>query len=203
VACNTASAIALPELAGGLSVPAVGVILPGVEAALRASRCRRVGVVGTEATIASGAYRHALRQKEPDLEVHERACPLFVPLAEEGWLRGEVPELAARHYLRDLIEAGIDTLILGCTHYPMLKAVIGQVAGAGITLVDSAEETARETQRTLAQRGLDRPPGTGGRCEIFVSDAARRFAEVGSAFLGEELTQITTVDQGDLPWYER
>lgn len=203
VACNTASAIALPQLGGTLRVPTVGVILPGVEAALRVTRRRRIGVVGTEATIGSGAYRRALTERDAALEVTSRACPLLVPLAEEGWVLGEVPELAARHYLEPLVGAGIDTLILGCTHYPMLKAVLGQVAGPEITLVDSAEETAHETRRMLDRLDLKASRETGGGCEVFVSDAARRFAEVGSAFLGEELHQITTVDQGDLPWYER
>ena len=203
VACNTASAIALPQLTGSLRVRTVGVILPGVEAALRVTRRRRIGVVGTEATIGSGAYHRALTERDASLEVTSRACPFFVPLAEEGWVLGEVPELVARHYLEPLVEAGIDTLILGCTHYPMLKTVLGQVAGPEITLVDSAEETALETRRMLSQLDMKAPRDAGGGCEVFVSDAARRFAEVGSAFLGEELRRITTVDQGDLPWYER
>lgn len=203
VACNTASAIALPVLKESVRMPMLGVILPGVAAALRISRNRRVGVVGTEATIGSGAYETELRKADQELFVVQQACPLFVPLAEEGWVEGEVPQRAAHHYLDPLVHEGIDTLILGCTHYPMLRGVISHVVGQSIRLVDSAQETARETAALLARTGLANPREQGGRCHVFVSDTAQRFEAIGSAFLGEPLGSVTVVDQGDLPWYER
>ncbi|MCK4304179.1 MAG: glutamate racemase [Candidatus Eisenbacteria sp.] len=203
VACNTASAIALPVLQETVSVPMIGVILPGVAAALKASRSRRVGVVGTEATIGSGAYERALRKADGELFIAQQSCPLFVPLAEEGWVDGDVPHLVAHHYLDPVMRDGIDTLILGCTHYPMLRNVISQVVGASIRLVDSAEETARETAALLRRTGAENPRAHGGICRVFVSDTAQRFESIGSAFLGEQLESVTVVDQSDLPWYER
>lgn len=202
VACNTASAIGLPALQDSLRLPMLGVIEPGVSAALAATSSRRVGVAGTEATVRSGAYERCLRAADPGVTVVQRACPLFVPLAEEGWVEGEVPRLVARQYLQPVVAAGIDTLILGCTHYPMLRGVIAEVVGPGIRLVDSAEETAGATARLLEHLGLARP-GRSGACHVFVTDTAQRFAAIGSAFLGEQLGEVTVVDQGDLPWYER
>jgi glutamate racemase len=202
VACNTASAIALPELRASLRLPMLGVIEPGVAAALAVTRTRTVGVVGTAATTASGAYDRCLRASDPGITVVQSACPLFVPLAEEGWVVGEVPRLVARQYLAPLIAAGIDTLILGCTHYPMLRGVIADVLGPTILLVDSAEETAAATAGLLERLGLARTE-PGGTCRVFVTDSAQRFTTVGGAFLGGRLDAVTVVDQSDLPWYER
>lgn len=203
VACNTASAVALPRLSGEFDLPVIGVIRPGVRAALAASRQGRIGVIGTEATIASGAYREGLRAGREGLEVYERACPLFVPLAEEGWTTGALPALAARTYLEPLLREKIDALILGCTHYPLLREVIAEVVGPDVTLVDSAEETARETSAILARANLAAPGGARGVCRVFVSDRPQRFEQIGAAFLGEPLERVAVVDQGDLPWYER
>jgi glutamate racemase len=203
VACNTASAVALPVLAAALPMPVVGVIEPGARAAARRSRGRRIGVIGTEGTIASGAYRRALERLGGPLEVFEQPCPLFVPLAEEGWTEGEVPRLAARRYLEPLLARRIDTLILGCTHYPLLRGVIAEVAGPAVDLVDSGEETAGETADRLASLGMARPGSERGRCTVFVTDRPQRFREIGAAFLGEPLETVTLVDQSDLPWYER
>lgn len=203
VACNTASALALPVLKDSLSVPCVGVILPGVAAALRSSRSGPIGVVGTEATIGSGAYKTALEREVPGLTVIQIPCPLFVPLAEEGWTEGEIPERVARHYLTPLLAHEITTLILGCTHYPMLRDVIAQVAGTQIDLVDSAEETSRETAAMLQQLSLLNPQSQPGYLQAFVSDSVERFKRIGSAFLGESLDSAAIVDQSDLPWYER
>jgi glutamate racemase len=203
VACNTASAVALPHLESELAIPMIGVIHPGVRAAIHRSRGGRIGVIGTEGTVASGAYRRALEESGHAVEIHERACPLFVPLVEEGWTEGDVPLRVARTYLAPLLEQGIDTLILGCTHYPLLRGVIREIAGGGVELVDSADETARETAAQLRRLGLTQSRASGGRCRVFVSDRPRRFAEIGAAFLGEALDSVTLVDQGDLPWYER
>src|SRR5215472_10192726 len=149
VACNTASSVALDALATRLTVPVVGVIEPGARAATARSRTGRVGVIGTEATISSGAYTRALRALRPGIEIYSRPCPLFVPLAEEGWLDGPIPRGVAETYLASLCKSGIDTLVLGCTHYPLLRPVIGAVVGEGVTLVDSAEETARAVAALL------------------------------------------------------
>jgi len=211
VACNTASALALPVLAGSLPMPAVGVIEPGVKAARERTRNRRIGVIGTEGTVRSGAYRRTLEQgAEPARHeaadavlVFEQACPLFVPLAEEGWTEGEVPRLAAQRYLAPLLAHEIDTLILGCTHYPLLRGVIAEVAGPGVALVDSGDETARVTQARLEALGLARRGSARGRCTVYVTDRPQRFREIGAAFLGEPLESVAVVDQSDLPWYER
>jgi len=217
VACNTASALALPVLAGSLPMPAIGVIEPGVKAAMSRTRNRRIGVIGTEGTVRSGAYRRALEQdvdprpgestpagRAPGpLRVFEQACPLFVPLAEEGWTEGEVPRLAAQRYLAPLLAHEIDTLILGCTHYPLLRGVIAEVAGPSVALVDSGAETACMTQARLEALGLARRGPERGRCTVFVTDRPQRFREIGTAFLGEPLESVEVVDQSDLPWYER
>lgn len=210
VACNTASALALPVLAGALPMPAVGVIEPGVRAARERSRNRRIGVIGTEGTVRSGAYRKALVEDAgPESGasgaplVFEQACPLFVPLAEEGWTEGELPRLAAQRYLAPLLAQEIDTLILGCTHYPLLRGVIAEVTGPSVTLVDSGAETARVTQARLEALGLARRGPERGRCTVYVTDRPQRFREIGAAFLGETLESVTVVDQSDLPWYER
>src|SRR5713101_226378 len=144
VACNTASAVEL-----------------GARAAAARTRNQRVGVIGTDATIASGAYTHALRALRPGLEIYTRPCPLLVALAEEGWVEGPIPQSVVETYLATLQKSGIDTLVLGCTHYPLLKAVIGEVMGVRVTLVDSADETARAVAELLEARGLARRQGGG------------------------------------------
>jgi glutamate racemase len=203
VACNTASALALPVLEESLNIPCVGVILPGVAAALRSNRGGPIGVVGTEATIGSGAYKNGLEAKAPRISVVQNPCPLFVPLAEEGWTEGEIPEKVARHYLAPLLAHHIDTLILGCTHYPMLRDVISHVVGDEIQLVDSAEETSRATAAMLGSLSLLNPQQDTGKLQAYVSDSVERFKRIGGAFLGESLDSAAIVDQGDLPWYER
>jgi glutamate racemase len=203
VACNSASAVALPELEDAFDVPLVGVIVPGVAAAQERSQRRRIGVIGTAATIKSGAYRRGLEAANPAPEVFERACPLFVPLAEEGWTAGEVPRLAAHQYLDPLLAERIDALILGCTHYPLLREVIAEVAGEGVTLIDSGEEAARRTAAVLAEGDLANPRSAGGGCTVYVSDRPRDVERIGSAFLGERLDSVTLIDQSEVPWYER
>src|SRR5213594_1500106 len=161
VACNTASSVALDALAGRYPVPVVGVIEPGARAAAARTRNGRVGVIGTEATIASGAYTHALRALRPGLEIYTRPCPLLVPLAEEGWVEGPIPRGVVETYLASMQKSGVDTLVLGCTHYPLLKPVVAEVMGEKVGLVDSAEETTREVAALLEARGLARRRGTG------------------------------------------
>jgi len=193
VACNTSSAVALPTLESRYDVPVVGVIMPGARAAVARSRNRRVGVIATERTIASGAYQQALRALDPGLEIYTRACPLLVPLAEEGWVDGDVPRSVVETYLGSLRRSGIDTLVLGCTHYPLLRSVIGEVMGDGVALVDSAEETAREVSAALTAKGLAR---TGqGSTSFFVTDVPDRFVRIGQRFLGTRVESAVRVER--------
>jgi glutamate racemase len=194
VACNTMSAVALDALRARFSVPIVGVIEPGAAAAVARTQNGRVGVVATEATISSGAYTRALRALVPALEVYTRACPLFVPLAEEGWTEGPIPRGVAETYLGSLRTSGIDTLILGCTHYPLLKAVIAEVMGDRVALVDSAEETARVVARLLAEHGLTRASGA-GHASFFVTDAPERFVRIGQRFLGARVESAVRIER--------
>lgn len=192
VACNTMSAVALPALQREVAFPVVGVIGPGAEAACRATRTGRIGVIGTAATIRSGAYAHAIACHLPDARVIGRACPLFVPLAEEGWVDNDVARTAAAAYLSDL--GSIDTLVLGCTHYPLLKGVIGATLGPGVALVDSAEATAAVVRERLRERGL--LTGTAGAAadHFYVTDSSERFHEVGARFLGAPPRRLEQVD---------
>jgi glutamate racemase len=186
--------VALDTLAARLPVPVVGVIEPGAAAALARTRSGRVGVIGTDATIASGAYTRALRARRPALEVYTRACPLLVPLAEEGWTDGPIARGVADTYLASLRTSGIDTLVLGCTHYPLLKPVIADVMGAGVTLVDSAEETARAVAAALTERGLARAGGAGAT-SFFVTDVPDRFVRIGQRFLGARVASAVRVER--------
>ncbi|MBS2028987.1 MAG: glutamate racemase [Deltaproteobacteria bacterium] len=195
IACNTASAASLPVLENELPVPVVGVIGPGAQAAARATKSGRVGVIGTQGTIRSEAYQRALREARPEVNVVARACPLFVPLAEEGWTEGgdEVVNAVAKRYLADLSGGEIDTLVLGCTHYPLLRAAIAHVMGPGVTLVDSADATAESVEALLRARGLIRASGQGSH-RYFVTDLPERFAEVGARFLGRKVDGAEQVD---------
>jgi len=194
VACNTASALALPALAAELPVPAIGVMQPGAERACRLSRSGRIGVIGTDATIRSDAYAAAIRVLRAGAEVISIACPLFVPLAEEGWTEGDVARLVAGKYLSGFEGKGIDVLVLGCTHYPLLKGVISAELGGSIPLVDSAEAVAEESGRALESAGLLAARERAEEHHFFVTDSSRRFAEVGSRFLGTALGRLEQVD---------
>jgi glutamate racemase len=191
VACNTMSAVALRELESELPFPVVGVIEPGAEAACRATRSGAIGVVGTAATIGSGAYTRAIARHRADARVTGRACPLFVPLAEEGWVDNEVARYTARAYLGGLRE--IDTLVLGCTHYPLLKAVIGETMGHDVVLVDSAEATAGAVRNQLEAADLLSRTDRTGEDHFFVTDSSERFHDVGSRFLGRTLARLERV----------
>ncbi|MBU5635238.1 glutamate racemase [Geomonas sp. Red69] len=193
VACNTASAVALSALQQEFDIPIVGVIEPGARAAAAATRTGKVGVIGTAATVASSAYTKAIKRINPDIEVVNRACPLFVPLAEEGWVDNEVTRMTARIYLEDLKAQGVDTLVLGCTHYPILKEVIAQVMGPEVTLVDSAAETARTVAQILTEEGLLRPVNERGNHHYYVTDIPAGFIRVGNRFLGGELGDVYQV----------
>ncbi len=194
VACNTASAHALDVLRDELDVPVLGVIEPGARLAVERTRIERVGVIGTVSTIRSAAYQDALTGLAPNLRVFAKACPLFVPLAEEGWTEGFVPEAIARAYLDELKEAEADALVLGCTHYPLLKPIIGSVMGPEVELIDSAETTASVVEATLEGIGLRAPPGNLPSFRYNVTDSPEAFAEVGARFLGHPIDDVEWVD---------
>jgi glutamate racemase len=194
VACNTSTAIALSQLRDRFSIPVIGVIEPGVRRAIRSTRINKVGVIGTEATIQSGAYTHALKAANPAIEVYSRACPLFVPLVEEGWIDNDVVEMTAKAYLQGFKQSGVDTLILGCTHYPLLKKAIRRFLGAGVRLVDSAEETAKEVAIVLRRISVMRKNGKGTH-SFFVTDAPDRFIKVGRRFLGEKVESAVRIER--------
>ncbi len=194
VACNTASSNALPHLLEEEALPLVGVLRPGARAAVQATTTKRVGVIGTTATIRSGAYEAALYDMDPGIKIWSRACPLFVPLVEEGWHEDEIAYLTARRYLDPMKEFGADTLILGCTHYPLLRGVISRVVGEGVRLVDSAYETSAEAERVLQARGLRNDLDRPGRITVYVTDIPYMFREVGERFLRRPMEQVERVD---------
>jgi len=192
VACNTASAVALDDLAREFApVPVLGVVEPGARAACAATRSGSVAVVATESTVRGGAYEAAIRRCRPDAVVAARACPLFVALAEEGWTDGPVVEAVAHRYLDDLFSPSQprrpDTLVLGCTHFPVLAPAIGRVLGSAVTIVDSAATTARALVGVLERSGLGRAGPGPGDLQLLATDSAERFARVGSTFLGRQL----------------
>lgn len=206
VACNTASALALPAIRSALEIDVVGVIGPGARAAvtMRAGRARtqQIGVIATESTVQSGAYTAAIRKADESAQVIERACPLFVPLAEEGWEDNQVTRTIAATYLADL-RTRIDTLVLGCTHYPILREVIQQTVGDDVNLIDSGVATASEVKSLLQQKDMARttlPTGALNRqlCDdldhFYVTDAAERFARVAERFLGAKPSRLEAVE---------
>jgi glutamate racemase len=194
VACNTASAAALPALERALPLPVIGVVGPGARAAVRRTH-GSVGVIGTESTIASGAYHRALGVLRPGLKVVAQSCPLFVPLAEEGWFDHPVTTEVARIYLTPLAAAGIDTLILGCTHYPLLRDAIAAGVGAGVALIDSASSVAAEVAELLDERDLCSDDG--GGLSVLVTDAAARVQRIAEMILQEHHTPLELVDLPD------
>jgi glutamate racemase len=205
VACNTASAVALDVLTDEFApVPVLGVLEPGAAAACSATRSGRIAVLATESTVRGGAYQAAIARRLPQAIVTARACPLFVAFAEEGWTSGPVVEAVAHHYLDDLFAAGDreshpDTLVLGCTHFPVLENGIRAAVGADTTIVDSAATTARALERALAEAVLAAPVESSGRVDFLATDDAERFARVGSTFLGRALaaSDVEIVDLHD------
>jgi len=196
VACNTSTAHALASLRERSPVPVLGVIEPGAKGAVAASRSGAIGVIGTAGTIASGAYGRAIKALRPDARVVSQACPLFVPLVEEGWFDHPATELVAREYLRPLAAAKIDVLVLGCTHYPLLKPLLSRVLGDSVRLIDSAEETAAAAQRELEARSLQADGSQAPTHTFVISDDEPHFRSVGARFLGERLQQVEVVPLG-------
>jgi glutamate racemase len=190
VACNTATAHALPMLRDELDVPVIGVVEPGARAAVRATRSGHIGVIGTEGTIRSEAYVRAIHAESPDVRVTALACPLLVPLVEEGWVNHPASHLIAEEYLAPFLSDEIDTLVLGCTHYPLLKPLIGEIVGRSVRLIDSAEETAADTRRMLAEHGIAAPAGSVGRHRFLASDDPQQFLRLGRRFLGTAIENV-------------
>jgi glutamate racemase len=189
VACNTASGVALEDLQDRLDIPVIGVIQPGARAGVRATRSGRIGILATAGTVASGAYERAIHGENRAMNVFALSAPLFVPLAEEGWVTGEVPRLAARRYLQPLAAVDVDTIVLGCTHYPLLSETIHQVAadllGHEVAIVDSAEATAATLAKMLGvDEGSEEPAGS---LEILVTDLPGQFGAAAARFLGKPL----------------
>jgi glutamate racemase len=190
IACNTATAHALSVLRDEFDMPVIGVVEPGARAAVSVTTGGRIGVIGTVGTIKSGAYERAIRAINSDVFITARACPLFVPLVEEGWTDHEATRLIAREYLAPLVAADIDTLVLGCTHYPLLKPLLCEVLGPDVRLIDSAEETAAETARTLAGAGLAAPNDADPTYRFVASDDPLQFLQLGQRFLGDTIEGV-------------
>jgi glutamate racemase len=194
IACHTATSFAASFLEKHFRHPILGVIEPGVETAMRVSRTGRVGVIGTNATIGSKAYRHAFARHHAKVKVTPVACPLFVPIVEEGWVDDPVAVTVAQRYLKPLQDAKVDTLILGCTHYPLLKSTIARVMGPRVQLIDSAQQVALKAQATLRQMGLLAPRGHKAVRRFYVTDEPKHFGRLAHRFLGHQPGNVSRVD---------
>lgn len=195
VACNTASAYSLPRIESMVRIPVVGVIEPGASAAVRVTRNKKIGVIGTRATVQSGAYLEAVQSRDRQAKVFQKACPLLVPLVEEGWLDHPATRLVAQSYLKPLKEDGIDTLLLGCTHFPLLMPVIKKVMG-DINYVDASRAVSAELREKLAKKSLLNPGGK-GKISIYLTDLSQNFKEIGERFLGEPMKNFARVSLGE------
>lgn len=199
VACNTASAHALDALRARSPVPVFGVIAPGSRAARATAGSEPIGVIATAGTIASHAYRRAIHDLDPDATVIEQACPLFVPLVEEGWLDHPATRLVAEEYLRPLRAAGITSLVLGCTHYPLLKPLLAELLGSGVRLIDSADEVAEELSRALVEKGIEAPAGATPVHRWVATDDTVRFGHLGRLFTGRAVEAVERAELGADP----
>jgi glutamate racemase len=193
VACNTSSSLALPVIRKHFKIPILGVIMPGAKEAVYATKCGKIGVIGTRATIKSGAYEEEIHRLDPSIKVWSQACPMFVPLVEEGWVNDPIALKVAQKYLCGLKAKGVDTLILGCTHYPLLKAKIQGIMKQGVILIDSAQQVANEVRQVLSQEGLLAKKAGKAVREYYVSDEVAIFENVAKRFLGEELSSVKKV----------
>ena len=193
VGCNTASALAIPKLHQTLEVPVTGVILPGAKAAVAATRNGHVGVIGTRGTIRSGAYERAIQTLAPEVRVTSQACPMLVPSIEEGWLEDPITDTIIARYLDNLVESGIDTLVLGCTHYPLLKPALARFLGGAIRLVDSAENCALAVRQLLEQYSITAPEGQEGTLQVALTDASEGFLPVAERALGLKVGRVRVI----------
>lgn len=196
-ACNTASALALDELEKESDIPMIGVVKPGAEVAGSATKNGKIGVIATEATISSAVYSRYIKQMNPDVSVIEKACPLFVPLVEEGLLRDPVTDEIARRYLSELIDIDIDTLVLGCTHYPLIRETVGKIMGQGVTLVNPAYETARELKELLTKEDmlrLEKPRLGDNQYRFYVSDSSEKFKRFANSIIKYGILSAKTLN---------
>lgn len=193
IACNTASSISLDAIQKNTFIPVIGVIEPGAKTAVKTTKNKKIGVIGTEATIRSQAYMKAIKNLDNTIEVFSLACPLFVPLVEEGWTDGKIAFLVAKKYLDNIKDKGIDTLVLGCTHYPLLKNVIMDVMGKDIALIDSAIETSHEVHNKLKRLKLKKETQNATIREFYVTDSPEKFLKLGEQFLGQTIEHIQKV----------
>ena len=201
VACNTASALALDTIEKEISLPILGVVRPGADMAIACTRNKRVGVIATEGTIRSGLYNRLIAQADPEMKVYTKACPLFVPLVEEGWTKDPITEEVARRYLNEILTENIDTLIMGCTHYPLLRSLLMKVAGEGVRLVNPAYETALALGRMLDEKGLRRMPEDEGvragepdaRYRFYASDSVEHFMDFAGRILPYEIGEVSLI----------
>jgi len=194
IACNTASAYSLDSLKSSLPIPIIGVIEPGAIKAAQVTSNGKIGVIGTHSTIKSEAYTRALHEQNSNLKVFQKPCPLFVPLAEEGWHNNDISLKIARKYLDEIVKVGVDVLVLGCTHYPLLKETIKQVVGESITLIDSAEETANELLRLIRSGQILSNPQKRPTRDFYLTDNSEAFLTICSEFLGNEIDEIKVTD---------
>ena len=195
VACNTASSVSLPTLKRHFHIPILGVIEPGAKAAIDSTRSNKVGVIGTLGTVRSNAYKKALKKIKPSVNVFQDPCPLFVHLAEDGWNKNKIAKMVADEYLKPMKSKNVDTLILGCTHYPLLKEVIQSSVGKKVQLIDSGRETAKEVQKILEKKNLlnTRKMNEKNHSVFYVSDFPHKFKEVSQRFLSKELKYVHKV----------
>lgn len=193
IACNTASAFALRDLKKSFDIPVIGVIEPGAQAAAEATKNNKIGIIGTEGTVNSNSYPKAVNKKSK-YTVYQQACPLFVPLVEEGWNTGKITDDIAKRYLKPLLAKNIDTLVLGCTHYPLLKKTLRKNLGANISLIDSARATAEAVKKNLSENGLLSDVKKKAKLEFFVSDNPQKFQKIGCKFFSEKIPKVKKID---------
>lgn len=193
IACNTASACSLSTVREQYELPVVDVVGAGADAAVKATRSGNIGVIGTNATVTSGVYERAIKERMKDAEFHAKACPLFVPLVEEGWWGHEVTKSVAKEYLQSIKAFNVDTLVLGCTHYPYLENVISDVMGEGVTLINSAEAVAARVRAELLRSGIETKQQSRGGISYYTSDSVEKFKELGGLFLGEPMENAVKV----------
>ncbi|HQF41685.1 MAG TPA: glutamate racemase [Ignavibacteriaceae bacterium] len=198
VACNTASSIAIPSLKEKFDVPVIGVILPGADMAVNETKNGKIGVIGTRATISNQAYSKAINELDNKIKVYEKACPLFVPLAEEGWTHHKATYDIAEEYLKELRGKDIDTLVLGCTHYPILVDVIQDVIGKNVKLIDSGIATAEVVKNEINRIGFETNSAVPGNLDLYVSDIPTTFKQVAELFLGKKINEVVKVDIEEL-----
>jgi glutamate racemase len=193
VACNTASSVAVPFLQKITKIPVTGVIAPGSRAATEKTKNKKIGVIGTLGTIKSKSYNKQIRKFNDNCEISSQSCSLFVQLAEDGWTDNQIALLTAKEYLKELKDIGIDTLILGCTHYPILKNTISKVMGKGVRLIDSGEETAKDVKKFLEENNLLNNSKNRGKHKFFVTDFPNNFKPISERFLGQNIKEVKKV----------